>query len=72
MLTAYKDAMDLNLTQEKYFCDSFGCARHVYNYFLNRRKELYADGKRKISLFDMNLELTLLKKTEEKSLRRET
>lgn len=64
MLRAYKYRLNLNNEQKTFINKSFGCGRVVYNYCLQRRIELYKDGKQKISAFDLCKEIVQLKKTE--------
>ncbi len=65
MLKAYKYELVQNVAQRDFLNRSFGCSRVVYNHCLQRRTELWADGKQRISAFDLCKEVVQLKKTEE-------
>jgi len=42
----------------------FGCSRFIYNWALNRKTKAYQESKTKLSCFDLQREITQLKKTE--------
>lgn len=64
MLKAYKYKLSLNAKQASFMNQSFGCARVVYNYCLQRRVEAYETEKKSISQFDLCKEVVRLKKEE--------
>lgn len=41
MLKAYKYRLLPNVTQKEQFAQHFGCARYVYNWVLDQRKQHY-------------------------------
>lgn len=45
MERAYKYRIYPNKNQEELINKTFGCVRFVYNYYLNKRKELYENEK---------------------------
>lgn len=51
-----------NKQQRILLAKSFGCARYVYNYFLDRRINLYKDEKKTLSFSECSKELTALKR----------
>lgn len=51
-----------NKKQQILLAKSFGCTRYIYNYFLNRRINLYKNEKKSLSLSECSKELTALKK----------
>jgi putative transposase len=61
----YKYRLHPKPEQEKMFLLFAASRRFVYNWALQRRKEHYAATKKSLSAFDLNKELTLLKKTPE-------
>lgn len=65
MLKAYKYRLNLNNEQKTFMNKSFGCGRVVYNKALERRIELYKDGKQKISAYDLIGELVQMKRTDD-------
>lgn len=65
MLKAYKYKLDLNKAQREFMMKSFGCARVVYNYALNRRNEAYQKKEKAPTQFDLCKDVVRLKKTEE-------
>ncbi len=65
MLKAYKYQLAPNVAHREFLNRSFGCARVVYNHCLQRRTELWADGRQRISAFDLCKEVVLLKKKDE-------
>lgn len=50
-----------NKQQEELIQKTFGCCRFIYNYFLNKKKNLYRDFSQNISFNECCRELTLLK-----------
>ncbi len=54
-----------NKIQQEYFAKEFGCNRFIYNYFLDSQIKKYAIDKTKYSKYDLQLELTKLKKNPE-------
>lgn len=65
MERAYKFRIYPNKTQEKLIIKTFGCARFVYNHFLNRRNELYKVDKATLKYTQCSKELTILKQKKE-------
>lgn len=51
--------------QEVFLNKSFGCVRFVYNYFLTKSQEEYKNEKKHFNCFNVQKELTKLKKLEE-------
>ena len=64
VLRAYKYELVLNDSQKEFMNKSFGCARFIYNYCLDRKTKLYETEKKRISQFDLCKEVVLLKKKE--------
>lgn len=58
-----------NKEQQAIFANHFGCCRFVYNYFLRKRIDYYAENKDKkkrgLTFFDTSLMLTQLKKADD-------
>lgn len=50
--------------QKEFIHKTFICYRMVYNHFLKRRTEAYADSRENLNLYDCSCELTLLKHSE--------
>ena len=67
MIRGLKFELKPNKTQSKLLNQNFGCTRFIYNHCLNRKKELYKNGKQKFNYFDMCRHITDLKKYEETS-----
>lgn len=65
MERAYKFRIYPNKTQEQLIIKTFGCARFVYNHFLNRRNELYKVDKANLKYTQCSKELTILKQEKE-------
>jgi len=65
MIKAYRYRLNPNKAQAEFFEKSFGCARFVYNWALNRRIEAYQKDKTRISWVELCKELTELKKQED-------
>ena len=51
-----------NKIQKQFLAQSFGCARFVYNYFLQQRVNIYAETGKGLTFYDNERELTQLKK----------
>ena len=62
MLRAYKYRLYPTKSQEAAIQRSFGCARWVYNWALEKRNQEYAKTGRTLSTYDLNKMLTLEKK----------
>ena len=62
---AYKYRIYPNKKQQEQFAKQFGCSRFVFNYFLKRRVDAYAENGKSLSFFDLIPELTALKKQPE-------
>lgn len=62
MYKAYKVRIYPTKDQRELIDKSFGCARFVYNYFLERAVSRYSDDKKPFSRFEANKHLTSLKK----------
>ena len=56
-----------NLEQKSYLHRAFGCSRFIYNYFLDKSQKEYESEKKYFNCFDLQKEVTKLKKTEEYS-----
>ena len=65
MEKAYKFRFYPTKSQIKKLNDTFGCARYVYNYFLDLKQKLYSTEKKSISCNGCIKELTFLKKEKE-------
>lgn len=59
---AYKYRIYPNKEQQELIQKTFGCARFVYNYFLDKRKTEYEQNKKSLSYNDTSKMLTQLKK----------
>ncbi len=64
MIKAYRYRLNPNNAQREFFEKSFGCARFVYNWALDRRIKAYQNSKERIGWVDLCKEMTLLKKEE--------
>lgn len=62
MLKAYKYRMYPNCEQKANLARAFGCARWAYNWALARRNEAYAQTGKALSTYDLNVEMTSVKK----------
>jgi putative transposase len=62
---AYKFRIYPNKAQIVLLEKSFGCARFVYNYYLNKKKELYNEGKTNLTYKECSKDLTQLKRQKE-------
>ena len=65
MKKAFKYELYPNEEQKELLAQYFGSARFVFNWALNRKKELYENEKKSISAAKLNVELTQFKKQEE-------
>ena len=54
MLRAYKYRIYPNEAQRKQLAKTFGCARFVYNYYLDKKIKAYENKKESISKIDCN------------------
>jgi putative transposase len=64
MIKAYKYRLNPNEEQRIFFEKSFGCARYVYNWGLNLRKEVYEQRGDIIGVADLCKQLTNIKNDE--------
>lgn len=62
MEKAYKYRIYPNKTQEVLIQKTFGCVRFVYNYYLNKRIEVYKNDGKTLTYCDCSKDLTNLKK----------
>ena len=62
MEKAFKLRIYPNKTQEELIQKTFGCTRFVYNYYLNKRKEMYENDKTTFTYNMCSKDLTSLKK----------
>ena len=62
MEKSYKYRIYPNKKQKELIHKTFGCARFVYNYYLDKRIKLYKTDKKSISYNEMSKDLTQLKK----------
>jgi len=62
---AYKFRFYPTKSQIKKLNDTFGCARYVYNHFLDLKQKLYSTEKKSMSYSECSKELTVLKKEKE-------
>ena len=58
---AYKYRIYPTKKQKDLISKTFGCCRFVYNYFLNRRLEVYKHEQRTLNYYQCSAELTILK-----------
>ena len=65
MEKAYKFRFYPTKSQIKKLNDTFGCARYVYNHFLDLKQKLYSTEKKSMSYSECSKELTVLKKEKE-------
>ena len=61
MIKAYKFRAYPNKEQQLLFTKTFGCVRFVYNYYLNKKIELYKCSKENLSFNKCSADLTQLK-----------
>lgn len=66
MIKAYRYRLNPTESQRTFFEKSFGCARFVYNWALDRKIKAYQENKEKLSYVDLAKQLTHLKKEEDK------
>lgn len=59
---AYKYRIYPNKKQQELIQKTFGCTRFVYNYYLNKRKEMYENDKSTFTYNMCSKDLTQLKK----------
>jgi len=64
MKLAYKYKLKLTFKQQQMLLQTFGCARFIYNWGLDRKISAYKENKQSLSYIDLAKELTQLKKTE--------
>lgn len=62
MLRAYKYRMYPTRAQQQALARAFGCARWAHNWALSRRNEAYARTGKTLSTYDLNKEMTLVKR----------
>lgn len=62
MERAYKFRIYPTKKQEELILKTFGCARYVYNYYLNKRIEKYKESKENFNFYACSKDLTNLKK----------
>jgi len=62
---AFKYRIYPNAEQQEQLAQQFGASRFVYNYFLRRRIDQYAETEKGLSYHDTALELTELKRTDD-------
>lgn len=61
MLKAYKYRLYPTDEQRDLLVKQFGCCRYVWNWALDKKTKLYTTEQKKISCFDMILELPEMK-----------
>lgn len=64
MLKSIKYELKPNKAEQQMLNKTFGCARFVYNWALDKKIKAYTNDKTKLSCFDLMKELTSLKKEE--------
>jgi putative transposase len=64
VLRAFKTELDLNNSQKTACAKHAGAARYAYNWGLARKQQAYLAGEKAPSVFDLQHELVILKKTE--------
>ena len=62
MEKSYKFRIYPNIEQQELIAKTFGCARFVYNYYLDKKIKLYKDSKQSVNYNACSADLTLLKK----------
>lgn len=62
MEKSYKFRIYPNEKQRELIAKTFGCARFVYNYYLDKKINLYKEAKQSMSFYVCSADLTLLKK----------
>ena len=65
LLRAVKLRLYPNAKQRELLAQMFGNSRFIYNYFLDLSIKRHEKGEKRLSAFDMNKEITLLKKRKE-------
>ena len=65
---AYKYRWYPTTEQEKILAQTFGCARYVYNWALQRRSDAYYERQERIGYQALSASLTLLKQQADSSL----
>lgn len=65
MIKAYKFKIKPNEAQQKILNQSFGCARFVYNWGLQRKTTMYKECGKNLTYVELAKELTLLKRQED-------
>ena len=65
MKRAYKYKLRPTCKQQNQLQQTFGCARFIYNWGLDKKTKAWTNEKKSISYFDLAKELTQLKQTEE-------
>ncbi len=61
MEIAYKFRIYPNKAQQELIHKTFGCVRFVYNYYLNKRKEMYEQSRKTFNYRKCSMDLTQLK-----------
>ena len=64
-LLAYKYRIYPTEEQQVLLCKTFGCKRVIYNHYLNEQEERYKNKEKHLSYYDINKEITKLKKEKE-------
>ena len=64
---AYKYKLRPTEEQKLFLEKSFGCARFIYNWALNRKKDAWEKEQKNLSCFELYAEISALCKTEEYS-----
>ena len=62
VMHGYKYRMYPNTVQRIVLAQTFGCVRYVYNWALDRKKRVHKDTGESLSVYDLNKELTALKR----------
>lgn len=65
MLKTYEYRLYPNKEQKILFAKHFGCSRFVYNYFLNKKVQLYIQENKTLSCFDCTHMITEMRNTDE-------
>lgn len=65
MEKSYRFRIYPNEKQRVLMAKTFGCARFVYNYYLDKKIKLYEESKQSMNFYACCLDLTLLKKETE-------
>jgi putative transposase len=64
-LLAFKYRIYPTEEQQVLLCKTFGCKRVIFNYYLNEQQERYRNKEKHLSNYDINKDITKLKKTKE-------